>query len=358
MTPNAPSTKPQIFGTRRKGRVLLMAYLAWACLPISAACTKAPDPEHYSDHNNNPNHDQASSVVSNKIASLTAQSTDGHAPSFETSTHQIVIWPFVPSRDRPESLDRALNSGLITHVAIFSGNRLTSNTLNKPHTRKAIEMAKRADVELILVRYLWPSKPIPQARLEALWNVEFYVQEIERLRAEAARIGAKYTCLDMEAYGRTPIRNRLQSKERFSSKEFARVVDAVKKAVERVGKVDYVLPAGSMRRNHPYNAFALLGQRRISEHTYYDNQEILSSIKYPYEIAGMYMNVTKENKKMPWLSFYLPKEVFGNKAHVWKEKDGLMIWPREHRASEVAQMLMEFALKHRPKQDDQNRGDN
>ena len=115
------------------------------------------------------------------------------------------------------------------------------------------------------------------------------------------------------------------------------------------------------RRRPPSRArlaeWARLGQHRISECTYYDNAENIRAIKYPYEIVGMYMNVKKKNEGFAWKPYFLPGEIFGNRASVWQGKEGLMIWPREHRATEVARLLTDFAL-HRTKQDNQDRGDN
>lgn len=285
-----------------------------------------------------------------------------NSPTLETkNTHSsgvdprlTVIWCFVGSRDNSESLKHALRSKLITHVAIFSGNRKTSNTLNKMQTRQAIDLVNLAEqegVELILVRYLWQTQPSPDTRVETLSDVDYYVREINLLREEAKRIGAKYVGLDTESYGPTPIHDHFR-KKRFSKKEYERLIDTVDKVIRRTGKVDFVLPAGSARRNHPYQALAKLGNKRIAEGTYYNNEANIRDIQYPYEIAGMYMNIIKENKNFPWKPYFLPSQVFGDKAHIWNSTDGLMIWPREHRASDVAQALADFASQRSHKRDE------
>lgn len=256
-----------------------------------------------------------------------------------------VIWSFVGSRDESESLATALRSQLITHVAIFAGNRFTSDALDSTHTVEAIAIAKEAGVKLILVRNIWRSKPDPDYGLSVLTDVDFYVREMELLREEANRVGADYVAFDTEAYGITSLSEYFRMPGGFVEEDFDAVVGTINQVIGLTGQVDFVLPAGSNKNFHPYRAIAGLGKQRISEHTYYDNEEITDSITYPFEIAGMYVNVTKENKNRHWLAYYLPEEVFGDKAHIWKQRNGLMIWPREYYAAEVARELVIFAAQ-------------
>jgi hypothetical protein len=251
-----------------------------------------------------------------------------------------VIWCFVGSRDEAISVETALRSRRITHVAIFAGNRVTSDTLQRPQTQAAIEAAKRAGVQLILVRYLWQTQPGLHSGVETLTNSDYYVGEIARLREEAERIGAPLVGLDTEAYGPTPLNKHFRSGE-LTEEHLKEIGAAAARATDRAGQVDFVLPAGSGRRFHPYLALARMGKQRISEDTYYDNAGRIAGIRYPYEIAGMYMNVVKTNDTHPHLPFFLPTEVFGEKRNVWQEKEGLMIWPREGRSLEVANALLE-----------------
>ena len=261
-------------------------------------------------------------------------------------TDKPVIWCFVGSRDKSDSLSVALESGLITHVAIFSGNRITSNTLDKPETQKAIGIAKEAQadgVEMILVRYLWQTQPSRRTSLSTLKDADYYVLEIKLLRKEAEKIGAKYVGLDTEAYGPTPITTHFRSRK-FLREDSEKIKAAVELAVDRVGKVDFLMPAGSSRRHHPYVAIANLGRQRIAEGTYYDRTDTFD-IKYPYEIAGMYLNVKKDNDHHAHLQYYLAEEIFEDHKDVWQQEQGLMIWPREHRALDVAKALREFSRK-------------
>jgi hypothetical protein len=266
-----------------------------------------------------------------------------------TPVNRPIIWCFSGKRDKSDSLAAALRSKLVTHVAFFVGNRKTSDTLHKASTTEAIALAKKADdppVKLILVRFLWQTQPSPDSELSAMTNVDYYVREIEHLRREARLIGADLVAFDTETYGPTAITAYSRSKE-FTQEAHDEIARAVDEAVRRVGKVDFTLPAGSSRRYHPYMAWARLGQRRISEGTYYDDPKRISKIRYPYEIAGMYVNVTKENERHPWNRYFLPSDVFGARAGVWKGKEGLMIWPRENRADEVARMLESYARDQR-----------
>lgn len=256
----------------------------------------------------------------------------------------VTIWSFSGKRDEPESLATALRSKLISHVAFFVGNRVTSSTLDKPPTQEAIRIAKEAGVELILVRFLWQTQPAPESELSILLNADYYVGQIELLRQEANQIGAKFVALDTETYGPTALTTYFRSRS-FTKEDYDNLTATIDVVVRRIGKVDFLLPAGSSRKYHPYIAIANLGKMRISEGTYYDREDAINAIKYPYEISGMYTNVTKENETHPWNRFFLPQEVFGNRASVWQRRQGLMIWPRETHADEVANMLADFAAQ-------------
>ena len=313
----------------------LIARLLVAWLTVGAACSEGPTTRG-----------SPSSEAGDADGLMArAESANRKRRALSLNTDKPVIWCFVGSRDKSESLKVAIESGLITHVAIFAGNRVTSDTLSKPNTKEAIDIAKRAQangIELILVRYLWQTQPSPHTELATLTDEDYYAAEIDTLRAEARTIGAKYIGLDTEAYGPTPITTHIRSK-RFSRESYDEIKAAVNAAVEKVGKVDFVLPAGSARRNHPYLALANLGEKRIAEGTYYDNPDRINSIKYPYEIAGMYMNVKKENERHTHLKYFVPMDVFSEHKDIWQQKQGLMIWPREHRALEVAEKLLEFS---------------
>jgi hypothetical protein len=254
------------------------------------------------------------------------------------------IWSFSGWRDEAESVETALASGLITHVAVLVGSRETSDTLRKPQTQAAIAVAKAAGVKLILVRFLWRTQPKDGFGVQTLTDPAHYVREINLLRDEAAEIGASLVGFDTEAYGPTAITEHMR-KRTFTKEHYDGIAATIAAVVEQVGQVDFILPAGSSKANHPYMAIARFGKQRISEGTYYDRTDYpdWSWIKYPYEIPGLYVNVEKENATNPHLRYYLPSEVFGSKAHIWQSKQGLFIWPREGRASEVAGLLLDFS---------------
>lgn len=206
----------------------------------------------------------------------------------------------------------------------FSGNRITSHTLDKLQTREAIAIAKDAGVELILIRYLWQTQPSAATELGILLDTDYCAREIERIRQEAERIGAALVGFDTETYGRTQLHDYFRASD-FLEEDYDVLVETIDAVVEQVGQVDFVLPAGAARHNHPYTALSGLGKQRISEGTYYDNEENIAAIKYPYELSGMYMNVIKKNERLPWKPYFLPGEVFGDKAYIWRRKEGLMI---------------------------------
>ena len=210
-------------------------------------------------------------------------------------------------------------------------------------TIEAIAIAQQEGLELILIRYLWPTQPGPAAELTTLLNAAHYVREIELLRREANRIGAASVGFDTETYGPTPLSDHFRAEDGFLLEDYNALVATIAEVVGQSGQVDFVLPAGSVRENHPYGALAALGRKRISESTYYDNEQDIDWIPYSYDLAGMYVNVTKDHPERPLKPYFLPHEVFGDKAHVWRRTEGLMIWPREQLAGEVADLLAVFA---------------
>ncbi len=86
---------------------------------------------------------------------------DANTTATETeaeSQRPIFIWSYSAPRDEPLSLEYALSSGLVTHVNVPIGNRLTSDRLknNKMRQRigQAVRITRKYGVKLIITRFL------------------------------------------------------------------------------------------------------------------------------------------------------------------------------------------------------------
>jgi len=249
----------------------------------------------------------------------------------------VVIWCYIGSRDTPGSLRSVLASGLVSHVSFGVGNRMTSDTLGKATTLEAIKIAKDAGVNVVLVRYLWPSKK-GYISGDALFDKSYYIEETTKLRAEAKSVGADFVGFDIEPYGRSEVKHFFKGKNGLPGYDRWRLKNTVKKVIETCGKVDLIYPAGSVRRGNPYNILATMGRFRMSEHTYYNNEANRRAINYPYEIFGAYVNTTRKNELHSHLPFYLVSEIF-DRPELWSEKKGLFLYPREGNSNAVAKAL-------------------
>jgi hypothetical protein len=207
----------------------------------------------------------------------------------------------------------------------------------------AIKMVKNSGAKLIWLRWLWPAYHIEQSRPEDLFDPNFYIQEIRFIRAEADKIDADFVAFDTEAYGNSPLKRYLSAtRMHLSSIELNKIQYAISEAISKTGQIDYILPAASLDKSHPYCILAQLGKNRISEHTYYNNEKNIRNIKYPYEIFGAYVNTTRENKSYPELPYFLISDIFDN-SYLWSNKKGIWLYPSERNADAVARELVKYA---------------
>ena len=254
----------------------------------------------------------------------------------------ILIWYHNVHRDSPSALKTALSSGLISDVMIKCLNRKDFNFERARCVIEAVEIAREFGVGIIWSRAFWPTYKLAESRLEDLFDSKYYVNEIRIIREEKEAVGANAVALDVEAHGHSPIKRYMKGKERFGFREAIRLKNVIDRVIKIVGKVDFLMPAGSNRISHPYNCISGLANSRISEHTYYANEKILKSIKYPYEIFGVYLNTVKENQMSPKLPYYLVPEIFA-KSYLWSNKKGLFLYPKEGNALAVAKELVKYS---------------
>lgn len=254
----------------------------------------------------------------------------------------VIIWFHNGVCDSPEALKVALSSGLVTHVMIKYMHRADANWKTNPKVRQAIDIVKNSNAELIWSRNLWPYYNNKGVTENVIFDPDYYIHEIQQLRSEAEIMGAKYVALDIEAYGRSPLKKYLKGEDITTAKQKDKLKALIEQVITTTSKVDFVYPAGSNRKGHPLNAIAGVAENRICEHTYYDNEKRLRGVKYPYEIFGAYINTTKKNKTHPHNPYYLAAEIF-EQSDRWFDRKGLFLYPREKKALEVAKELLAYS---------------
>jgi hypothetical protein len=262
----------------------------------------------------------------------------------------IMIWHCTLIRDSFESVRRALDSGIPSHLNIYVSNRWTGGVLDDPKMiekmKQMIAEARRRGVRTILTRNLWPTYSVKGLDSEILFDAGYYIREIQVLRQERQLYGVDAIGLDIEAYGRdrSPVGRYLQWKHNYkpTQAEQARLQQVIQRVINSTGQVDFLYPAGSLRPYHFFNTIALLGEYRIAESSYYDNQ-VYMIIQYPYEVFGVYINIVKqEPNTSPARPYYLVPEVF-EQADRWSKRKGVFLYPREDKALEVAQALYQYS---------------
>jgi len=262
----------------------------------------------------------------------------------EPNARPMIIWHYHSIRDKPETLELALSSGLITHVMLGGTlHRKDRDFRRQTNALAALKVAKAFGVKIIWARPLWPLYAIQDSSAEDIFDRDYYVREIRMVRAEARQVGADYTALDSEAYGYSPTKKYLRGRNKLTAGQLARLKQVIAEVVQAVGKVDFALPAGVVQRpRQPSRYIAQIGRYRVSETTYYDNEKLMAKIDYPYEIFGAYLDIQKKNEKFPTLPFYLVPEIF-EKSERWSRCKGLFLYSREHHAHAVAQQLVAYA---------------
>ena len=259
----------------------------------------------------------------------------------------IIIWHFSGNRDTVSSLKLALSSGLINHVSIGGYHRKDPYLINKTRVDEAIKTVKKSKAKLIWIRSLWPFYDNKGITPDILFDPNYYIGEIQILQSEADKIGADFVGFDVEAYGKSPVRVYHKGQVKLSTQQRQRLKSVIEQVIEKVGKVDFIMPAGWKGNRMPYMTIATLGKNRTSEFVYYANYNRIKRYKAPYEIFGAYVNISRENELWPKLPYFLIPEIFDN-SYLWSDKKGLWLYPKEKNAEAVAEKLVEYAA-HLPR---------
>jgi len=264
---------------------------------------------------------------------------DPNETASSSDSKPMIIWMHNAPVHKPAILEKALSSGIITHVWVLFLNPQDAPLPKLNKARQAIEVCKKHNVKVIWARTLWPSYEVKKFRRSDMSDPNYYKHFIDTIRAEAQILGADYTAVDTEPYALFPFKEI--KKQPLKEKEYKSVRSAVRQAVSEKGQLDFVAPAGGAFLNHIYHPLSLLGKLRVAEHTYYDIPKKIKSKRRPYDIFGAFVNVMKYNEKHPRAPFFTPREIL-RRQDLWAHKKGLFISANHKNMQQVAEILSEI----------------
>ena len=254
------------------------------------------------------------------------------------TSNPAIIWFHNAATTELNTLTKAVSNSIITHVWIIHLHphdvKLQDILLQ---TLKAASICKKNGVKIIWARALWPSYEVKNLRKTILFDSNYYKNFIDEILEEARIIGAEFTGVDTEPYAFFPYKDI--KKIPLSRKEFIAVKQAVESAVSDKGKIDFLMPASGASPTHIYNALLPLAKLRIAEDTYYDIPSKLKEKNRPFDVFGAYVNVSKENPKYPKAPFFTLREILVERRNLWRHKEGLMLYPKEDKINQLAEML-------------------
>jgi len=171
---------------------------------------------------------------------------------------------------------------------------------------------------------------------------DYYIQEIEALRAEALELGADYCALDNEPYADSIFKYYLSGSYYPTDAEHAQLDAAITAAAAAVGKVDFIYHAGAITRD-AFRIIAQLGRNRIVEQTYWYDPPRYSTITYPWDIFGVFLNTTRTREEKPEAPYFLVSDALDDLAALWTGEKGVFLYTTAALYADVADALLEHA---------------
>lgn len=284
--------------------------------------------------------------VSNTDSNIPVQEIDdSNAP--QPKEKPIIIWFHNVPMTKAVILEKAVSNGIISHVLLLYQHRLDApfTGVMLDRTMQAAAVCKKYGTKIIWARTLWPTHNVESFRYSDFFDPNYYINAIEGVRLEARAIGAEFTGIDIEPYGRFPFKKQLLNGDVGSGKEFELLVSAVKKAASKSGQVDFMMPTYTRSPKHLYNIVAELAKWKIAEHTYFDDPKKINDRRRPFDIFGAYISTTKRNRRNPKRPFFTAKEIL-ERQELWAHKHGLMLYPKEDRIERVAEMISTISSIH------------
>ena len=253
----------------------------------------------------------------------------------------VVLWFHSVSSNPIKSLKLVLDSGIVSDILMLYMHRNDADFSTSDKAQEAIKMVKQSQSRLIWCRDLWPYYKIKSVKPDDIYDPNYYIEEIRQLRIEAKEMNADAVALDIEPYGKSPMKLVFKNKKGRAAVDRDLLNRAVEIAVQRAGKVDYILPGGSTDTAHPYNILSKLGKNRIAESTYYYRESRLKRVRYPYEIFGAYVNIQNYNKKYPLLPYYRIVDIF-EQSQLWSDRKGVFLYTDGKSCTATAQSLIDY----------------
>ena len=182
--------------------------------------------------------------------------------------------------------------------------------LSHPLIRRALDNAKYVGIAVVWMPHLWcdwPDACEPKPDVSEWLDPVHYMLAIERSNAERDAIRAAwgievYSALDAEPYGQTAVKPRIHSADGkavfMTPEQMGAMRWAIERAIERVGRVDYVTPVDSDSPKRYVWAVALLGTNRLNQNCYlYKAADPFPVLKTPWEpwvlgVRGVRMGAT------------------------------------------------------------------
>ncbi len=288
---------------------------------------------------------QTHQVSESMARNVNVPSESNVAPAEPAVTSPEIIWFHCVSSNSSKSLELALASGMVSHVMVLYMHRNDADIMEEK-VQVAVKLVRSYGAKLIWCRDLWPYYKNGTCDAAQIYDANYYVHEIFHLRKEGQQLEADAVALDCEPYGESVFKPIFKEAATRSRVDLVRLEEAVKDAVDKIGQVDYVLPAGSTETRHPVNKVSLLGQKRISESTYYNLESRLRKVRYPYEIFGAYVRITHVHPEHPLLPFFTIESLFSH-SESWSHKRGVFLYTDGPHSLETAQSLYQFAQKIR-----------
>lgn len=264
------------------------------------------------------------------------------ASTLQPKDKPVIIWFHNLAVKKPSTLEKAISNGIVSHALMLFLHPLDAPLDHRAmvKVRRAVGVCRKYKTEVIWARTLWPTYKVEGIKKSVFFDPNYYAQAIRQIKAEASLIGVQLTAIDTEPYGYFPF--KYEFRKPWNVEDFNAVVRAVSQAIRKENRVDFVFPSAVSTKKRLYNALAELGKLKIAEHTYYDIPAIIKDKKIPYDIMGVYLNVTKHNDKHPTAPYFTPREIL-ERQDLWAHKKGLFIYPDDENIEKVAEMLSKIS---------------
>lgn len=258
----------------------------------------------------------------------------------EKRQRPIIIWfhNAASKKTNAQVLEKAISNGIVSHVLLLYLHPLDA-PLKGPvlvKVREAVEVCKKYKTKIIWFRTLWPTYKVKSFTEQMLYDENYYASLIRIIREEAQTLKADYVGIDTEPYGYFPYKKKFK-KQPLSQKNYEQMQDAVNLAMQSVGAVDFLTPAGRLR-GKMFDAVSGLGNMKIAGFTYYDAPWTVSDPNTPFDIFGAYVSISKHNKAAPKYSYFTAREIL-ERQKLWSHKKGVMLYPKDDEIEAIAEQI-------------------